>query len=136
MRPIPTTLCATGTLILAGCYANPTPSPTKPVPPPSGGTAATPAAPEKPAKDPDAEIKAERAKLSPEDRALVEAQEWCVETNDRLGKMGPPIKIMIKDKPVFLCCDGCEDKAKADPDKTLAKVEELKAKKKAQSEKK
>ncbi len=45
-----------------------------------------------------AEILANRAKLSPEDRKLVEAQEWCVINNDdRLGgEMGMPIKLMIK----------------------------------------
>ena len=29
---------------------------------------------------------------------------------------------------VFVCCKGCEKKAKLNPDKTLAKVEQLKAK--------
>jgi hypothetical protein len=80
----------------------------------------------------EAEIQAERAKLSPEDRALVEAQEWCaVDNKERLGEMDAPFKLMIKGKPVFLCCEGCRKKAEADPDKTLATVEELKAKKKA-----
>lgn len=79
-------------------------------------------------------IQAERAKLSTEDRALVEAQEYCViNTDGRLGSMGAPVKIMIKDRPVFLCCDRCEEKAKADPDKTLATLDELKAKVKASS---
>ena len=71
-----------------------------------------------------------RAKLSPEERALVEAQEWCpITTDDRLGTMGAPIKIELKGQPVFLCCKSCKKKADADQDKTLAKVEELKAKK-------
>ena len=89
-------------------------------------------APPAPAKDtkPD-EVAAERAKLSPDDLALVEAQEWCViSTEERLGAMGPPLKLDIKGKPVFICCKGCKRKAEADPDATLAKVEELKAKKK------
>jgi hypothetical protein len=78
-------------------------------------------------------VKDERDKLSPEDRKLVDAQEWCcVSTDERLGEMGPPIKIILKDQPVFLCCGGCEPKAKADPERTLAKVEELKAKKRAE----
>ena len=77
----------------------------------------------------DAEIKAERAKLSAEDQALVAAQEFCaISTDERLGAMGPPIKLRIKGQPVFLCCGGCKKKALANPDKTLAKVEELKAK--------
>lgn len=81
--------------------------------------------------DESAEIKTERAKLSPEDRELVDAQEWCSVTEERLGSMGAPIKLTIKDKAVFICCAGCKKKAEADPDKTLAKVEELKARKKA-----
>ena len=71
-----------------------------------------------------------RAKLSPEDKALVESQEWCpITTDDRLGTMGAPIKIELKGQPVFLCCNNCKKKAEADPDKTLAKVAEFKAKK-------
>ena len=50
--------------------------------------------------------------------------------DERLGSMGTPIKLMIKDKPVFICCGGCKKKAEADADKTLAKVEELKERKK------
>ena len=79
------------------------------------------------------DVAAERAKLSPDDRALVEAQEWCVVNGDeRLGSMGPPLKLDIKGQPVFVCCKGCKKKAEADPDKTLAKAEELKAKAKAE----
>jgi hypothetical protein len=79
------------------------------------------------------DVSAERAKLSPEDSTLVEAQEWCVINSDeRLGSMGPPLKLDIKGQPVFVCCKGCKKKAEADPDKTLAKVEELKAKAKAE----
>lgn len=78
-------------------------------------------------------IAAERSKLSPEDRALVEAQEWCVVQNDeRLGSMGPPIKVTIKGQPVFLCCGPCKKTAEKDPDATLAKREELKARSKAE----
>ena len=51
-----------------------------------------------------------------------------VVSNDRLGAMGPPSKLMVRGEPVFLCCDGCKKKALADPDKTLARVKELKAK--------
>jgi hypothetical protein len=40
--------------------------------------------------------------------------------------MGTPIKLMIGNQPVFLCCPGCEGKAKADPKRTLEKAEELK----------
>lgn len=81
------------------------------------------------------EIKVARAKLSPEDRVLVDAQEYCaVMTDNHLGEMGEPLKVMVKDQPVFLCCKSCQKKALADPDKTLAKVDELKAKVKAEKQ--
>jgi hypothetical protein len=73
-------------------------------------------------------IKAALAKLSPEDRALAEAQKLCPETDELLGSMGTPLKVMVKDQVVFLCCKSCEKPALKDPDKTLAKVKELKEK--------
>jgi hypothetical protein len=77
----------------------------------------------------DADIRAERAKLGPEDQRLVAAQEFCaISTDARLGSMGPPVKVSVKGRPVFLCCKGCQKKALANPDKTLATVEKLKAK--------
>ena len=137
MRLIPTALSATAILALAGCYGSSTPPP-KPPPPAAPIAQAPDAAPQATDKaaEKEAKVKAERAKLSEADRALVEAQEWCVATDHRLGEMGSPVKVMVKDKPVFLCCDGCEAEALANPDKTLAKVEELKAKKKGEGEKK
>lgn len=93
----------------------------------SNTTVARAAATEGP--DEEAEIQAARAELSPEDRHLLEAQEFCpIMPDNRLGVMGTPIKVVVKDQPVFLCCKGCRRKALADPEKTLAKVEELKAK--------
>ncbi len=60
---------------------------------------------------------------------VVEAQGFCaVMTDNRLGVMGVPIKLLVKDQPVFVCCKGCRRKALADPNKTLANVEVLKAK--------
>ncbi len=81
----------------------------------------------------EAEIQANLAKLNTEDRRLAEAQGYCpIIPRNRLGAMDVPFKIMVKGQPVFLCCDGCEDKAQAHPDKTLATVEQLKAKVKAE----
>jgi hypothetical protein len=45
--------------------------------------------------------------------------------------MGVPLKVMVKGQPVFLCCVGCEEKAKDHPEKTIATVEQLKARVKA-----
>jgi membrane fusion protein, copper/silver efflux system len=76
-----------------------------------------------------AKVKANLAKLSPQDRRLAEAQKYCAVFNDHLlGSMGKPIKLLVKGRPVFLCCAGCEDEARESPDKTLATVEKLKAK--------
>lgn len=67
------------------------------------------------------------AELAPEDRQLAEAQGFCVVSDEPLGSMGAPIKLMVDGQPAFVCCKGCEKKALADPAKTLAKIEELKA---------
>lgn len=79
------------------------------------------------------EQQASFAKLSTQDRPLAEAQGYCAVTSEPLGSMGPPIKLIINEKPVFVCCKGCEKKAKSTPDKTLAKVAELQAKVKSES---
>jgi hypothetical protein len=101
-------------------------------------TTATPAATASPAgkatttgatDSDEAEIKANLAKLSPEDRALAEKQKYCVEQNDELlGSMGVPIKLTIKGEAVFICCGGCKKNALKDEDKTLAKAKELREK--------
>jgi len=75
----------------------------------------------------EAKIAENLAMLSPEDRKLAEAQKFCAAENDsRLGTMGEPFKLEIEGQVVFLCCEGCKDKALADPKLTLAKVAELK----------
>jgi hypothetical protein len=78
------------------------------------------------------EQKAAIAKLSVEDQPLAEAQGYCAVTSEPLGSMGPPIKLVLNEKTVFVCCKGCEKKAKANLDKTLAKVAELKARVKSE----
>jgi Cu/Ag efflux protein CusF len=72
-----------------------------------------------------AEIKANLAKLSPEDRKLAEEQKECP-TGGPLGSMGVPIKLMIKGQPVFICCEHCKEITEKDPDATLKKVAEMK----------
>lgn len=76
----------------------------------------------------ESDIKANLAKLSDEDRPLAEAQGFCAASEEPLGSMGVPMKLMVNDQPVFICCKGCERVALKDPEKTLAKVEKLKAK--------
>ncbi len=67
--------------------------------------------------------------LSAADRALAEKQKYCPKTGELLGSMGKPYKIKLNGRDVFLCCDGCEEAVKKDPDKYLKKLDELMAKK-------
>ena len=61
------------------------------------------------------------AVYSDADREAALAQRFCVILNDnRLGAMGPPIKLTIEGQPVFLCCAGCKKKALANPQATVA----------------
>jgi hypothetical protein len=61
--------------------------------------------------------------LPEEDRKLAIAQSICPVTGNPLGGMGVPVKITLRGKTVFVCCQGCVGKAKADPDGTLKKLE-------------
>ena len=109
------------TTVLVGCQGGATNSPPK-GPDPKGS----------PKDEGAAVIKANLDKLNPEDRRLADAQGFCaVETKNPLGSMGVPVKIEVQGQPVFLCCDGCETRAKAHADRTLAKVQELKEKRAA-----
>ena len=110
----------TGTLFLAGCNGAPS------------GPSALPSTSAKPAEHSQAgetKVQTNLAKLSPEDRKLAEEQKFCaIESENRLGAMGVPVKVVVSDQPVFLCCKGCKEEALANPDKTLARVRELKEK--------
>src|SRR5207302_115499 len=95
-----------------------------------GGTSGVSVRPSTPEDDDTREkkVKAELAKLSAEDRRAAELQKFCpVLPANRLGAMGVPAKVVIGGQPVFLCCAGCEDHAKDNAERTLAKAKELKA---------
>jgi uncharacterized protein (TIGR02231 family) len=95
--------------------ANPIPAPAMPA------MASMSAADQKKMKD-------QMAKLSAEDRKLAEAQFFCaIDQDSPLGTMGPILKVMCKGQPVFLCCKGCEAEARAHPDETLVKFQQLMA---------
>lgn len=80
-----------------------------------------------PQPDKEAQIKAALDKLDPDDRKLAQEQIYCaVRTKSRLGSMGEPIKVMVKDQPVFLCCKSCVKTAEKDPEQTLATAKKLK----------
>ena len=56
------------------------------------------------------------------DAALIAKQANCPVMDEPLGSMGRPIKVMVGDKPIFLCCKGCIKKVQGQPAKYLAKV--------------
>jgi Cu(I)/Ag(I) efflux system membrane fusion protein len=79
--------------------------------------------------DPDAKVKAALDKLSDADRRLADAQGTCpIQRGSRLGSMGVPVKLVLHQQPVFICCSACEPKAKGDPTATLKQVDDLKNK--------
>ncbi len=61
----------------------------------------------------DPEIEKNLANLSAEDRALAVKQKVCPVTKEALGSMGAPIKIEKDGAALFICCEGCKDKAEA-----------------------
>ena len=120
---------------IVGCDnpPSPTPSPTPPpgpaVKPAEGKAAENKSTEAKPAKKFDiagAKLTekdlASVNKLDEADRKIALEQKLCPITGAHLGAMGKPVKVMLKDQAVFLCCEGCEDDAKAKPEAVLAKL--------------
>jgi Cu(I)/Ag(I) efflux system membrane fusion protein len=73
------------------------------------------------------EAEAHLAELAPRDQVLARAQKLCPITGEPLGSMGKPVRVMLNNQPVFLCCKSCKAKAEKEPAKTQARVKELKA---------
>jgi Cu(I)/Ag(I) efflux system membrane fusion protein len=96
----------------------------------SGGPRETASAGGSSASKEEVNVRMALAKLSASDRRLAEAQRFCaVQTANRLGSMGPPVKIMIQDQAVFLCCAGCRQEATDHPQQTLTTLANLKSEK-------
>jgi hypothetical protein len=60
--------------------------------------------------------------VSKDDEAAMKEQAVCPVSGDKLGSMGEPVKVMIGDKALFLCCSGCLSKVQDDPELYLNKV--------------
>lgn len=113
-------------VLLAGCG-----QPGDKAPPKSAPPSTQPPKPAETPQTPDAKKTAADAKSPPEglaelpeaDRALAVKQKTCPVSDEPLGSMGKPIKLEIKGRTVFLCCEGCEEDLKKDPDKYLAKLD-------------
>lgn len=62
-------------------------------------------------------------KLSHDDRALADKQVICPVTEEPLGSMGVPPKIIVDGRSVLLCCAGCEGPLRDKPAKYFANLE-------------
>ena len=62
------------------------------------------------------------AQATAADGRLIAQQARCPVMDEPLGSMGHPVKVMVGDKPIFLCCKGCIKKVEAEPAKYLAMV--------------
>jgi Cu(I)/Ag(I) efflux system membrane fusion protein len=89
----------------------------------SGGSTVRPTTPE----DTDAKINQALARLPETDRKIAEKQQFCpIIADSRLGSMGVPVKLVIDNQTVFVCCDGCKKAAQENAQDTLATVKKLK----------
>ncbi len=82
----------------------------------------------------DATIDAALARLSEEDRRLARLQRICPVSKAPLGSMGPPKKVQVDGRSVFICCEGCRKPLLDDPDKYLAVLEAAKKRRQKPSE--
>ena len=100
-------LCAGLLALASGC-------PSQPAPPAAEETTAAPSEAEK--------IEAAIAQLPQEDQEAARQQKICPVSGEPLGSMGTPQKVEVNGQTVFICCSGCEEPLKEDPDKYLAKL--------------
>ena len=63
------------------------------------------------------------AKLQPADRRLAQKQRICPVTRKPLGSMGTPVRVVVADRVVFLCCSGCQEALEANPARYLAEFD-------------
>jgi hypothetical protein len=71
-------------------------------------------------------VDGEAEKLSDQDQKLAEKQATCPVTDAKLGSMGAPVKVKVKGRIMFLCCEGCLPSLEKEPDKYLAKLDAAK----------
>ena len=62
------------------------------------------------------------ARLTEADRPLVEQQRVCPVMDARLSEHGEPIKLMVGNQPLFVCCEGCIDDVRKNPRQFLQKA--------------
>jgi Cu(I)/Ag(I) efflux system membrane fusion protein len=83
------------------------------------------------AENQDEKIKAALAELSPEDRRLAREQGICPVAEAPLGSMGPPEKVQVGSRSIFVCCIACRKALVDDPQKYFDVLEAYKQKRAA-----
>jgi membrane fusion protein, copper/silver efflux system len=71
---------------------------------------------------PSRETTAPSAPATASDEQLIARQKLCPVTDEELGSMGAPVKVMLDGRAVFICCKGCEKALRSDPKKYLTKI--------------
>jgi YHS domain-containing protein len=61
--------------------------------------------------------------LPESEQAAAIRQAVCPVSGEKMGSMGKPYKVSAEGRTFYLCCDGCEDKVKADPKAVVAKLD-------------
>lgn len=57
-----------------------------------------------------------------DDSHLIARQKTCPVSGKPLGSMGEAVRMSLRGRTVFLCCEGCRDSALADPALTLSRL--------------
>ncbi|MGE3818593.1 MAG: hypothetical protein AB7I30_04110 [Isosphaeraceae bacterium] len=65
---------------------------------------------------------AEIKTLPEADQAIALKQAICPVSEETLGDMGAPVKVMAEGQTVFVCCKSCTKEVEADPKAILAKL--------------
>jgi hypothetical protein len=74
------------------------------------------------AEDSGEEVREALAGLSPDDRQSAQRQRICPVSGELLGSMGEPIKLEVEGREVWICCAGCENALRKDPERYFAKL--------------
>jgi hypothetical protein len=61
--------------------------------------------------------------VSADEQALIAKQKVCPVSDVVLGDHGDPIKVMVGDRAVYICCEGCRGPLEKDPEQYLAKLD-------------
>lgn len=63
------------------------------------------------------------AKIDKSDAPRIAKQKTCPVSDAPLDSMGGPVKVLVGDTPIYLCCEGCLEEIQQDPAKYLKKIE-------------